>query len=67
MIKLKVRDVIKLLELDGWYKINVEGDHRQYKHPVKRGRVTVAGHFSDELHPKTLASIFKQAQIKRKR
>ena len=62
-----MRDVIRLLEVDGWYKISMEGDHRQYKHPTKRGRVTVAGHLSDELHPKTLASIFKQGQINRKR
>jgi predicted RNA binding protein YcfA (HicA-like mRNA interferase family) len=61
---MKVREVIKLLEADGWYHINTRGDHRQYKHTVKRGRVTVAGHPGDELHPKTLASIFRQAQIK---
>ena len=64
---MKVREVMKLLEADGWYHINTEGDHRQYKHPVKRGRVTVAGHPGDDLHPKTLASIFRQAQIERKR
>lgn len=64
---MKVRDVIKLLEADGWYQVNMEGDHHQYKHPIKPGRVTVAGHLSDELHPKTLASIFKQGQISRKR
>jgi len=40
---MKVRDIIKLIEADGWYRINAKGGHRQYKHPVKRGRVTVPG------------------------
>jgi predicted RNA binding protein YcfA (HicA-like mRNA interferase family) len=64
---MKVREVMKLLKADGWYHLGTEGDHRQYKHPVKRGRVTVAGKPSDDVHPKTLASIFEQAQLERKR
>jgi len=64
---MKVREVVKLLEADGWYHLNTKGDHQQYKHPTKPGRVTVAGHPSDDIHPKTLASIFLQAQIARKR
>jgi len=40
---MKVRDVIKLIEADGWYLIVTKGSHRQYKHPTKPGRVTVAG------------------------
>ena len=64
---MKVREVMKLLEADGWYHLNTKGDHRQFKHPVKQGRVTVAGHPNDDVHPKTLASIFIQAQITRKR
>jgi predicted RNA binding protein YcfA (HicA-like mRNA interferase family) len=40
---MKVRDVIRLIEADGWYKIKAKGGHRQYKHPVKAGRVTVPG------------------------
>ena len=62
---MKVRDVIKIVEDDGWYQARVKGDHRQYKHPVKQGLVTIAGHFSDEVHPRTLVSIFRQAQISR--
>lgn len=62
---MRVRDLIKLLESDGWRLVNTEGSHRQYKHPEKRGRVTVPGHLSDDVHPKTLASVLKQAQIKR--
>jgi predicted RNA binding protein YcfA (HicA-like mRNA interferase family) len=61
---VKVHEVLTLLEADGWYLVATRGSHRQYKHPSKRGRVTVAGKPSDDLHPKTLASIFKQAQWK---
>jgi predicted RNA binding protein YcfA (HicA-like mRNA interferase family) len=64
---MKVRDVIKLIEEDGWYLIKMEGDHRQYKHPTKRGCVTIAGHPSKEVPPGTLLSIFKQAEIRRRR
>ena len=61
---MKVRDVIKLIEKDGWYLVVTKGSHRQYKHPIKPGRVTVAGHPSDELAPGTLNSVLKQAQLK---
>jgi len=47
---MKVRDIIKMLERDGWYLKATKGSHRQYKHPVKVGRVTVPGHPSDDLH-----------------
>ncbi|MCY4652416.1 MAG: type II toxin-antitoxin system HicA family toxin [Dehalococcoidia bacterium] len=40
------------------------GSHRQYKHPVKRGRVTIPGHPRDEMKPSTLSSILNQAQLK---
>jgi predicted RNA binding protein YcfA (HicA-like mRNA interferase family) len=63
---MKVRDVIKLIEEDGWYQVKTVGSHRQYKHPKKSGRVTISGHPSDDVHPKTLASIFKQAQLKKR-
>ena len=62
---MKVREVIRVIEKDGWYFVSQEGSHRQYKHKVKKGRVTVAGKPGDTLHPKTLASIFTQAQIER--
>jgi predicted RNA binding protein YcfA (HicA-like mRNA interferase family) len=61
---MKVRDIIKLLEQDGWYLVVTKGSHRQYKHPVKLGRVTIAGHPNDDLAPGTLNSILKQAQLK---
>jgi len=54
-----------MLESDGWYLVATRGSHRQFKHPAKLGRVTVAGKPSDDLAPGTLNSIFKQAQIKR--
>jgi len=61
---MKVREVIKRLEDDGWYLVATRGSHRQYKHPTKKGRVTVAGKPSKDLHPKTLDSIWKQAGLK---
>ncbi len=61
---MKVREVIKLLEADGWYLVATKGSHRQYKHPTKLGRVTIAGHSGDDLAPGTLNSIIKQAQLK---
>jgi predicted RNA binding protein YcfA (HicA-like mRNA interferase family) len=51
---MKVREVIRLIEKDGWSLVVTEGSHRQYKHPSKPGRVTVAGHPGDDVHPKTL-------------
>ena len=62
---MKVRDAIKLIEADDWYLVVTKGSHRQYKHPAKPGRVTIAGHPSDELAPGTLNSILKQAQLKK--
>ncbi len=64
---MKVRDVIKLIEADGWYLVVTKGSHRQYKHHQKTGRVTIAGHPSDEMAPGTLNSVLKQAQLKEQR
>ncbi len=61
---MKVRDAIKEIERDGWYLVKQEGSHRQYKHPSKPGRVTIAGHPGDKLPPGTLNSILKQAGLK---
>ena len=61
---MKVRDIIKLIEADGWYIVVTKGSHRQYKHPKKPGRVTIAGHPSDEMAPGTMNSVLKQAQLK---
>ena len=64
---MKVRDIIRLIEQDGWYHVATRGSHRQYKHPFKPGRVTVAGKPSDDLAPGTLNSILKQAALKERR
>jgi predicted RNA binding protein YcfA (HicA-like mRNA interferase family) len=61
---MKVRDVIRLLEEDGWFLVATRGSHRQYKHPNKPGRVTVAGKPSDDLAKGTLNSILKQSGLK---
>ena len=60
---MKVRDVIKMLEEDRWYIVRTRGSHRQYKHPTKKGLVTIAGKPSDDLAKGTLNSILKQAGI----
>jgi predicted RNA binding protein YcfA (HicA-like mRNA interferase family) len=62
---MKVREVIKLIEADGWILIAIKGSHRQYKHSVKTGRVTIAGHLNDDLAPGTLNSVFKQAKLRK--
>jgi len=62
--QMKVRILLRLLALDGWRLARVRGSHRQFKHPVKRGLVTVAGQASDDLAPGTLNSILKQAGLK---
>jgi predicted RNA binding protein YcfA (HicA-like mRNA interferase family) len=54
-----------LIEDDGWYLVVTKGSHRQYKHPTKPGRVTIAGHPTDDLAPGTLNSVFKQAQVQK--
>jgi predicted RNA binding protein YcfA (HicA-like mRNA interferase family) len=60
---MKVRELLKLIKKDGWYLMTTEGSHRQFKHPSKLGRVTVAGHPGDDVHPKTLKSILTQAGL----
>ena len=62
---MKVREIIRLIERDGWYLIVTRGSHRQYKHLTKPGRITIAGHPNDDLAPGTLNSILKQAKIER--
>ena len=54
-----------MVEADGWYQVKGSGtSHRQYKHPTKPGRVTIAGKLSDDLAPGTFNSILKQAGLK---
>jgi len=65
-VPLKVGEILKLIEADGWYLVVIKGSHRQYKHPSKPGRVTVAGKPSAVLPPGTERSILKQAGLKRR-
>jgi len=60
---MRFRDVIKRIEADGWRLVKERGSHRQYKHPDKPGKVTIAA--SAEAAPKTLRSILVQAGLKR--
>ena len=61
---MKVRAVIKLLEADGWRLARQTGSHRQFRHPIKPGTVTVAGKLSVDLPPGTLAKILRQTGLK---
>jgi len=63
---MKVREAIRLIEEGGWHLVATRGSHRQFKHPTKPGRVTVAGKPSDDLAPGTLNSILKQAGLMEK-
>jgi predicted RNA binding protein YcfA (HicA-like mRNA interferase family) len=64
---MKVRDVIRVIEDEGWFLVAIRGSHRQFKHPNKPGRVTIAGKPSDDLAPGTRNSIMKQAGLKEQR
>ena len=61
---MKISEILSLLKRDNWVLVATRGSHRQFKHPIKTGRVTVAGKPSDELAPGTLNSILKQAKLK---
>lgn len=59
------KEIIKIIKKDGWYQVAQNGSHRQFKHPTKPGRVTIAPHkLSDTISPKTEKSILNQAGIK---
>ncbi len=58
---MKVREVVRMLEDDGWYRVAGRGIHRQFRHPTKPGRVTVAGNPGNEMARGTLANIRRQA------
>ena len=62
---MKVSEILRLIQDDGWFLVATRGSHRQFKHPLKPGRVTVAGKPSDDLAPGTLNSILKQSGLKK--
>jgi predicted RNA binding protein YcfA (HicA-like mRNA interferase family) len=61
---MKVREVIRMIEADGWQLVTTRGSHRQFKHPAKSGRVTIAGNANHDVPRGTLNSILKQAGLK---
>lgn len=61
---MKVRDLVKMLEEDGWYLARTRGSHHQFKHPTKPGVVTLPGKPGDDLASGTLNSALKQAGLK---
>ena len=58
---LKVKELIKLVEADGWVQVRTRGSHRQFKHSTKPGKVTISGKLSTEVPIGTLNSVLKQA------
>lgn len=60
---MKFSEIKKIIEDDGWYLVRQKGSHQQYKHPFKKGLVTLAGKPSSDVPKGTLGSILKQAQI----
>ena len=62
---MKVKELVKLLESDGWYQARQRGSHRQFKHPVKSGTVTVSGKPSVDMPAGTLNNALKQAGLKK--
>ena len=61
---MKVRNLIRLIERDGWYLVRTRGSHRQFRHQTKSGTVTVAGKLGLDVPPGTLNSVLKQAGLK---
>jgi predicted RNA binding protein YcfA (HicA-like mRNA interferase family) len=60
----KVREVIRMLEQDGWVQVRQSGSHRQFKHPAKPALITVPGNLGDELATGTYNSILRLASLK---
>ena len=65
IVTMKVRELLKLLSRDGWIIDRSRGSHRQFRHPTKSGTVTISGHPGDDIHPKTLKSVLRQADLER--
>ena len=62
---MKVKELIKLIEKDGWYLVRIKGSHRQFHHPMKTGTVTIAGKESIDVPTGTLSNVLKQAGLKK--
>lgn len=61
---MKVRELIRLIEKEGWIFSRQKGSHRQFKHPEKQGIVTVSGNTGIDIPPGTLNNILKQTGLK---
>lgn len=61
---MKVKELIEIIETDGWYHDRTKGSHRQFKHPIKKGTVTIAGKLSVEMPKGTIISVLKQAKLR---
>jgi predicted RNA binding protein YcfA (HicA-like mRNA interferase family) len=62
---MKVSEILRMLQEDGWFLVATRGSHRQFKHSTKPSRVTVPGKPADDLAPGTLNSILKQSGLKK--
>jgi len=62
---MKVSEILRIIQDDGWFLVATRGSHRQYRHPTKTGRVTAPGKPSDDLAPGTLNSILKQSGLRK--
>lgn len=62
---MKVKELIKLIEKDGWFLVRTKGSHRQFHHPNKSGTVTIAGKESVDVPTGTANSILKQAGLRK--
>jgi predicted RNA binding protein YcfA (HicA-like mRNA interferase family) len=61
---MKVREVVQLLERNGWREVRTQGSHRHFRHPDRPLLVTVSGNDGKELAPGTLNAIIKKAGLK---
>jgi len=61
---MKVKQLITLIEADGWLRVRQKGSHRQFHHPTKSGTVTVSGKPNVDVPPGTLNNVLKQAGLK---
>ena len=61
---MKVREVVRMIEADGWVLVRTRGDHRQFHHPRKPGTVTISGNLGVDMPKGTLNSVIRQARLK---
>ena len=62
---MKVKSLINMLKINGWFQVRMKGSHRQFKHPTQNGTVTVSGKLSAEIPIGTLNSIIRQAKLRK--